>query len=35
VTERYLERALDQALAGSPVRPAELSVAGCTVKWLP
>ena len=35
VTERYLERALDQALAGEPVRPSELSVAGCTVKWLP
>jgi peroxiredoxin len=34
VTERYLERALDQALAGGPVRPAELPVVGCTVKWL-
>jgi peroxiredoxin len=33
--EHYLERALDQALAGSPVAPAELPVAGCTVKWLP
>jgi len=33
VTERYLERAIDQALAGSPVRPAELPVVGCTVKW--
>jgi peroxiredoxin len=33
VTEKYLERALDQALAGQPVRPAELPVAGCTVKW--
>ncbi len=35
VTERYLERALDQALKGEPVRPAELPVAGCSVKWLP
>jgi peroxiredoxin len=35
VTERYLERALDQALAGAPVRPASAPVAGCTVKWLP
>ena len=35
VTERYLERALDQALKGEPVRPSELSVAGCSVKWLP
>jgi peroxiredoxin len=35
VTERYLERALDQALAGETVRPAELPVAGCSVKWLP
>jgi len=33
VTERYLERALDQALAGAPVAPAELPVVGCTVKW--
>jgi peroxiredoxin len=33
VKERYLERALDQALAGSPVRPSALPVAGCTVKW--
>ena len=33
VKERFLERALDQALSGSPVRPAELPVAGCTVKW--
>lgn len=32
-TERYLERALDQALAGQPVQPSELSVLGCTVKW--
>jgi peroxiredoxin len=35
VTERYLERALDQALHGEKVEPAELSVAGCSVKWLP
>ena len=34
VTERYLERAIDQALRGEPVRPAELPVLGCTVKWL-
>jgi len=35
VTEQYLARALDQALAGKPVTPAELPVAGCTVKWKP
>ena len=35
VTERYLVRALDQALAGQPVRPSEVPVQGCTVKWLP
>jgi peroxiredoxin len=35
VTEHYLERALDQALAGEKVVPAELPVAGCSVKWLP
>ncbi len=33
VKEHYLERALDQALAGTPVRPAALPVIGCTVKW--
>lgn len=33
VTERFLERALDQALAGATVSPTELPVAGCTVKW--
>ena len=33
VTEHYLERALDQAIAGEPVRPSELPVQGCTVKW--
>ncbi|HTT14409.1 MAG TPA: thioredoxin family protein [Thermoplasmata archaeon] len=31
--EHYLARALDQVLAGQPVTPAELPVAGCTVKW--
>ncbi len=33
VKEHYLERALDQALAGKPVRPTSLPVVGCTVKW--
>ena len=33
VTDRYLERALEQAVAGAPVRPSELPVLGCTVKW--
>ena len=33
VKERYLERALDQALAGTAVRPSSLPVVGCTVKW--
>jgi peroxiredoxin len=33
VRERYLERALQQALAGRKVEPAQLPVAGCTVKW--
>jgi peroxiredoxin len=33
--ERYLERALDQALKGAKVQPAEVPVAGCSVKWLP
>jgi peroxiredoxin len=33
VKEHYLERALDQALAGRPVSPNGLPVAGCTVKW--
>jgi peroxiredoxin len=32
-TEHYLERAIDQALAGTKVSPSELSVLGCTVKW--
>jgi len=31
--EPYLARAIDQAIAGKPVAPAELPVAGCTVKW--
>ena len=31
--EKYLGRALDQALAGQPVMPSALPVAGCTVKW--
>jgi peroxiredoxin len=35
VTHRYLEHALDQALKGEPVRPTELPVAGCSIKWLP
>jgi peroxiredoxin len=34
-TDHYLARALDQALAGEAVRPNELPVQGCTVKWLP
>ncbi|MCI4372624.1 MAG: thioredoxin family protein [Thermoplasmata archaeon] len=33
VTEKYLERAIEQALGQTPVSPAELTVAGCTVKW--
>ncbi len=32
-SERYVERAIDQALAGEPVRPDQLPVLGCTVKW--
>ncbi len=32
-TEKYLERAIGQALAGKPVSPSEVSVAGCTIKW--
>ena len=31
--EKYLERAIEQALQHQPVQPAELTVAGCTVKW--
>lgn len=34
VKQHFLETALDQALAGEAVRPAELPVLGCTVKWL-
>jgi peroxiredoxin len=33
VRNRFLERAIEQALAGARVDPAELPVAGCTVKW--
>ncbi len=33
VKAHYLERALEQALAGEAVRPSALPVAGCTVKW--
>ncbi len=33
VKHRYLETALDQALAGRKVEPSELPVLGCTVKW--
>lgn len=35
VKHRYLESALEQALAGAPVVPSQLPVAGCTVKWRP
>ncbi len=35
VKHHYLERAIEQALAGQPVVPAELPVAGCSVKWRP
>jgi peroxiredoxin len=33
VRERYLEAAIDAALAGRPVPRAELPVLGCSVKW--
>ncbi|HYA58244.1 MAG TPA: thioredoxin family protein [Thermoplasmata archaeon] len=33
VGRRYLEEALEQAIGGRPVDPAELPVLGCTVKW--
>lgn len=33
VQHRYLEQALEQALAKRAVAPAELPVRGCTVKW--
>jgi hypothetical protein len=33
VQHRYLERAIDLALAGKPIDKPELPVAGCTVKW--
>lgn len=35
VKERYLARALDQALSGRPISPAERPVLGCSVKWRP
>ncbi|MGI0071727.1 MAG: thioredoxin family protein [Thermoplasmata archaeon] len=35
VTQRYLEHALEPALAGRKAEPAELPVWGGTVKWLP
>ena len=33
VHHRYVEEALDAALAGRPITPAELPVLGCSVKW--
>jgi peroxiredoxin len=33
VRERFLERAIDLALAGKPVQPSSVPVSGCTVKW--
>jgi hypothetical protein len=33
VRQHYLRSALDAALAGRPVVPAERSVLGCSVKW--
>lgn len=33
VRHHFLETALEDALAGRPVRPAELPVVGCSVKW--
>jgi peroxiredoxin len=33
VREHYLAAALDAAIAGRPVQPAERSVLGCSVKW--
>ena len=35
VRERFVERAIEQALAGRPVQPSALAVLGCTVKWRP
>jgi peroxiredoxin len=35
VTQPYLVMAIEQALTGRPVDPAQLPVAGCTVKWKP
>lgn len=33
VRHRFLEDALDAAIAGRPIAPAELPVVGCSVKW--
>ena len=33
VKHRYLREALDQAVAGRPIVPAERAVQGCSVKW--
>lgn len=33
VTHRYLETALENALAGRPIAVPELAVRGCSVKW--
>ena len=33
VRSRYLEEALDRALAGEPIAQPELPVLGCSVKW--
>jgi peroxiredoxin len=35
VRHKFVEAALDQALAGKRVDPAQLPVQGCTVKWRP
>lgn len=35
VKHRYLEEAVDAALAGRPLRETELPVLGCSVKWKP
>jgi peroxiredoxin len=33
VKHRFLEQALEATLSGKPVRPSELPVQGCSVKW--
>lgn len=33
VQHRYLKEAIEAAIAGRPIRPAELPVLGCSVKW--